>query len=39
MFKNGLKIKIFIKLMCYNIIFKILNNLIKTIIKIDNKFY
>ena len=39
MFKDKFKIKMFIELICYNIIIKNLNNLIKITIKIDNKFY
>ena len=39
MFKDGLKIKVLIELMCYGVIIKNLDNLIKTTIKIDNKLY
>ena len=39
MFKNRLKIKVLIKLMRHGAAIKILDNLIKTVIEIDNKFY
>ena len=39
MFKDGFKIKMFIELMCYGVIIKNLDDLIRITIKIDNKFY
>ena len=38
-FKNKLKIKVFTELIYHDVIIKNLNNLIRIIIKIDNKFY
>ena len=38
-FKNKFKIEVFIKLIHHNVIIENLDNLIKTIIKIDNKLY
>ena len=38
-FKDGLKIEVFIELMRYNIVIKNLDDLIRIIIEIDNKFY
>ena len=39
MFKDRFKIKVFIKLIYHDIVIKNLDNLIKTTIKINNKFY
>ena len=38
-FKDGFKIKMFTELICYGVIIKNLNNLIRIIIEINNKFY
>ena len=38
-FKNKLKIEVFIELMRHGAVIDILNNLIKTAIKINNKLY
>ena len=38
-FKDGFKIKVFIELICYNMIIKNLDDLIRIIIEINDKLY